>query len=357
MVSKVMLAVQACRSGVAAQLLIGVLLVTSATTAIAATNGPARAAEAGSLVPSAPVRAAGATPAPRAPLRIMPLGDSITSGVGSRTRSSYRADLYARLSRAGLAVDFVGSQRSGVGPDTDHEGHGGWTIDRIAGRVNGWLAASRPDVVLLHVGTNNVTLGESPAAIAAKLSALIDRIRAARPSAHLFVSQIIGSKVRAELAVDRRYNALIPAVVAAKGPMVRLVDQSGVNGIDLLDLHHPNDFGYAKMAYTFYAALQPAFNTSPHPWPAGVNPHRQRAGHRCLWRPVVRHGRTVGVTECRVWTLRTVPLRVDGVLRRVERWQTQRRVTQTYRTVVDGRRVTRTRRVLVWVGPGAFLRF
>lgn len=40
-------------------------------------------------------------------LRIMPLGDSITWGTGSSTTSSYRADLWNRVTAAGYALDFA----------------------------------------------------------------------------------------------------------------------------------------------------------------------------------------------------------------------------------------------------------
>src|SRR3954468_23529667 len=76
----------------------------------------------------------------KTPLRIMPLGDSITWGVGSARQSGYRAALYQRLTSAGLNVDFVGSMSRGTGPDRDNEGHKGWTIGRLAAHVDGWLA-------------------------------------------------------------------------------------------------------------------------------------------------------------------------------------------------------------------------
>jgi hypothetical protein len=209
----------------------------------------------------------------------------------------------------------------------------------------------------MHLGTNNITRGEAPEQVAAKLSALIDQIRAARPQARIVVSQIIGSKVRAELAADRAYNALLPAMVAQKGAAVTLVDQSGVNGIDLVDLHHPNDFGYAKMSYTYYRALEQLLGAPGRAWPTGENPHRQRSAVRCLWRPVHRDGRRQGITECRRWTLRTVQRRIDGFDTLVQRWQTPRLVTETYTATTGGRRVTRTRQVRRWFGAELFLNF
>ncbi|GAA3344158.1 hypothetical protein GCM10020358_46260 [Amorphoplanes nipponensis] len=286
-------------------------------------------------------------------LRVLPLGDSITLGTGSPTRSSYRVALAERLLRGGLQIDYVGSQSTGAGDDTDHEGHGGWDIDELATEVDGWLADASPDVVLLHAGTNNITKGDGPYATSRKLSALIDRIRAARPQAYIFVAQIIGSRVPRELAHDRIYNRLIPGLVAAKrDPLITVVNQSSVGGIDLHDLHHPNDFGYAKMAWNWYRAMAGVFGTSGD---TGANPYAQQSAYRCLAVKVVADGRVRHRTECRTWKLRTVVTRTDGVTRRVRAWQTLRTVKQTYRVRVAGGVRTRTRLVSKWTGPGDLL--
>jgi lysophospholipase L1-like esterase len=103
------------------------------------------------------VPALAAAPTVAAPIRIMPLGDSITFGMGSTTGSGYRAELWRRLvEQSGYGVDLVGSARTGTLPDIDHEGHSGWTIAQLSDSVDGWLAAATPDVVLLHIGTNDV---------------------------------------------------------------------------------------------------------------------------------------------------------------------------------------------------------
>ena len=204
-----------------------------------------------------------------APLRIMPLGDSITAGVGSRSGSSYRAVLYTQLRDAGVDVDFVGSQRAGPGADPDHEGHGGWTVQRVAEHIDGWLALYQPDVVLVHLGTNNVTRGETPRQIAGRLSVLVDRIRAARPQAYVLVSEIVASRVPSERVVDRRYNARVLRLAGQKGPLVCAVEQAPLTPGDLRDTHHPNDSGYRKMADSFFLALT---RVLPAPDPAAVRP-------------------------------------------------------------------------------------
>lgn len=229
------------------------------------------AALAGGLL--APVAPTAPTPAVAGGvLRIMPLGDSITRGVGESPHGNgYRVHLQRRLTTAGVTFDFVGSQSSGRGGDRDHEGHPAWTIDQLAAEVDGWIERHRPHVVLLHAGTNNITRGEDPREVAGKLSGLIDRVARRLPAAQIFVSTVVGTRVAGEVPANRAYNRLIPGVVAGKGPRVHLVDQSAVRGLSLYDRHHPNDFGYQQMAYTWYQALRAGI--APYWRAPSANPH------------------------------------------------------------------------------------
>jgi lysophospholipase L1-like esterase len=282
--------------------------------------------------------------------RVMALGDSITLGTGAPIRSSYRIDLAKRLLRGGMQIDYVGSESSGTGDDTEHEGHGGWGIGELSEWLEGWLADARPDIVLVHAGTNNITRGDGAYATADKLSAMIDQIRAVRPEAYIFVAQIISSRVPRELAEDRIYNQLIPGLVAAKNdPLISVVNQATVSGIDLHDLHHPNQFGYSKMAYNWYRAMAKVFHMKGN---TGTNPYAMQSTHRCLAAKVVLNGRVQHRTECRTWQLRTVTAEIDGVHRRVRTWQTLRTVKRAYRVRVAGKVRIRTRLVGKWTGPG-----
>jgi len=188
-------------------------------------------------------------------LRIMPLGDSITWGVGSQTRDSYRAPLARRLAAAGVRVDFVGSQRSGAEADPDNEGHPGWTIAQITTHVDRWLATYRPDVILLHIGTNDVARKARHAP--ARLAVLLGRIAADSPRTQVFVAKIIGLESGDQEPIAG-FNTAVARIVATEGPRFHLVDQSGVRGPDMWNRLHPNDEGYRKMARNWYAALERA---------------------------------------------------------------------------------------------------
>ena len=77
------------------------------------------------------------------PIRILPLGDSITSGFGPAVEGGYRTELYTKLINAGSAVDVVGALENANPPvalsDTDHEGQGGFRIDEIDAKFEGWF--------------------------------------------------------------------------------------------------------------------------------------------------------------------------------------------------------------------------
>ncbi|MFF4136515.1 ricin-type beta-trefoil lectin domain protein [Streptomyces mirabilis] len=120
------------------------------------------AAATGTEPPPSAARAA-ATPTG---LRLMPLGDSITWGVGSPSGHSYRGFLRNQLSTEGHALDFVGSGRGGTMSDPDNEGCSGWRIDQITGIADSVLARYRPNVVTLEIGTNDLNGGYRKMAVA-----------------------------------------------------------------------------------------------------------------------------------------------------------------------------------------------
>nr|WP_308437490.1 GDSL-type esterase/lipase family protein [Streptomyces lacrimifluminis] len=102
----------------------------------------------------------------------MPLGDSITWGVGSSTGNGYRGPLWDRLAADGHPLDFVGTLRGGSMPDRDNEGHSGFRIDQIASLADASLTRYRPNVVTLEIGTNDLNGNYQPSTASARLKSL-----------------------------------------------------------------------------------------------------------------------------------------------------------------------------------------
>ncbi|PQE04628.1 FG-GAP repeat domain-containing protein [Rutstroemia sp. NJR-2017a BBW] len=181
------------------------------------------------------------------PLRILPLGDSITWGSGSTQGNGYRLRLLTLLSEN--PVTYIGSQRSGSIVNNNNEGHPGAVVAQIedfATSSNG--LALRPNVILLLAGTNdvdrNVDLPTSPE----RMESSLDKLISACPDAVVLVAKIpeIGDEVKN--AVAQVFNAAIPDIVnvrALLGAKILTVDMGAVKG-------------YSQMADVWYAGIQEA---------------------------------------------------------------------------------------------------
>jgi lysophospholipase L1-like esterase len=201
-------------------------------------------------------------------IKIMPLGDSITYGAHSSTGGGYRFQLWTDLRVRRFPIDFVGSIQTGPASfDRENEGHPGWTINQIAAKVVNWLLTYRPNIILLHIGTNDFVKNVDPTHAPERLNQLLNLITTTLPSATVIVAQILSlprsTRLNAEVVA---YNAAIPRIVqadAAEGKHVQYVDMyHAVPPSMLPDQIHPNDAGYALMAKVWLYALLPLLSRS-----------------------------------------------------------------------------------------------
>ncbi|CAL9590004.1 hypothetical protein SUDANB6_05239 [Streptomyces sp. enrichment culture] len=198
------------------------------------------------------------------PVRIMPLGDSITGSPGC-----WRALLWNRLLSAGHTdIDFVGTlgpQGCGQEHDGDNEGHGGELATVVADRnlLPARLAATRPDIVVMHFGTNDVWSAIPPDRILAAYTRLVEQMRTDNPDMRILVAQIIPMNPATCAECAQRVvelNARIPgwarATTTDRSP-VTVVDQwTGFStAADTYDGVHPNASGDGKIAARWYPAL------------------------------------------------------------------------------------------------------
>jgi lysophospholipase L1-like esterase len=229
----------------------------------------------GSSIAALPHPAASA--AAPAPVRIMPLGDSITGSPGC-----WRSILWNRLQTTGYTnVDFVGTlgpQGCGQPYDGDNEGHGGFLATNVANQnqLPGWLSATRPDIVLMHFGTNDVWSNIAPATILTAFSTLVDQMRSSNPAMKIIVAQILPMAPSTCPECGQRvvaFNAQIPSWAASKStaqsPIVVVDQWTGFNtATDTYDGVHPSATGDQKMSDKWYPALVAALNgVTPTPTP------------------------------------------------------------------------------------------
>lgn len=233
------------------------------------------------LLTSAP--AAAAAPAGK----VLPLGDSITLGVGDGRScvggpngstckiGGYRPRLANELKNHAHTFDFIGTKRSGPDSltDKDHEGNSGFLIGQL---YSPWDAnkSKNPDIVLLMAGTNDIYSGQAANA-PQRLGFLIDRILQTASVKHVIVAKIppfVNSTKCAEKPnagqLDpqvQNFNNTIPGVVAARGSRASWVDMYSIisKSTDMADCVHPDQSGYEKIGTAWYNKIASRLTASP----------------------------------------------------------------------------------------------
>ncbi|MEU2444875.1 GDSL-type esterase/lipase family protein [Streptomyces althioticus] len=226
----------------------------------------------GLLAPAATAAPAPDTTAAADPVRIMPLGDSITGSPGC-----WRALLWNRLQGAGhTGIDFVGTlppQGCGVAHDGNNEGHGGELVTNVAnqGLLPARLAATRPDIVVMHFGTNDVWSDIAPDRDLAAYDTLLAQMRESNPDMRVLVAQLIPMNPATCADCGRRVadvNARIPAWAAGastdRSPVVVVDQWTGFDtATDTYDGVHPSAAGDEKIAARWFPALVAQLGNTP----------------------------------------------------------------------------------------------
>ncbi len=232
------------------------------------------------LVAIAALSALLATNPADAQTRLLPLGDSITHG--GQQHASYRYPLWFDLGQASYVVDFVGRESEIFGGDPpnlawypdyltvfdpDHEGYWGFRTDQIAGFIDAAAVAANPDIVMIHLGTNDIGQNGAAGVTAAdtNLRFIIDRLRVQNPSVTVLIARVIpigpGTSYFTNAAQVGPLNAVVDQIAVdldtAMSPVL-VVDQN--TGFDLgtmmqSDGLHPNTAGEAFMADQWEATL------------------------------------------------------------------------------------------------------
>ena len=224
-------------------------------------------------------------------IKIMPLGDSITQGDGDDTSQvGYRSKLFDLLEATGYNFTFVGSQSSGTSYtnnqlfDWDHEGHPGMEVGLPAydypnrpimlDNIDSYLTSNLPDILLFHMGTNDLNFGGSSTEVATQISlqlkqVIADHILISNPNSITFLAKIIHNNHVSETTLNSEIQTMYDALSPEQKQRIKLVDMHSSP-----ELIYPDDFsavgsgygdlhpirtGYDIMADKWFAALQNYF--------------------------------------------------------------------------------------------------
>ena len=204
----------------------------------------------------------------------MPLGDSITAD------TCYPKFLAQEFTAKGHTnYKFVGTvlndQNCNSAPNVQTEGHGGYLVSFLTTNtpsrtglgtlkeLQTW-AAEKPDIVLMHFGTNDVWSSVAPADIVSDYLFVINQFRNQNPNVIFFVSKIIsmnpsgcGNCTAGVAALDAQSPATWASTISTTTSPIYIVDQSATinTSTDTVDGVHPNPTGAQKMADVAYTAV------------------------------------------------------------------------------------------------------
>lgn len=245
----------------------------------------------------------------QAQLKIMPLGDSITQGellVTSSTgqpipfykpdrrrgltadgkrgvlaagNGGYRLPLEDMLAEMGWDFEMVGRRTQGGG---HHEGYPGYMTTDILPMLPEMLEVNDPDVVLLHIGTNDLPEPIDAEECYENILEMLDIIHDYNRDIEVVLAQIIPCLQNTELGVERypeiiRLNDLLTDAPESRS-YVSLVDMwtpfvetPGWESELMSDSWHPNGDGYYLMAEIWQDELDHVIHGRA-PYIASVNP-------------------------------------------------------------------------------------
>ena len=213
--------------------------------------------------------------------RVMAIGDSLTLGQGGSTTGGYRHTLWQKLAAAGLPFLPCGENTQPPYSDTGTgyygsrwSGFGGWKMADLMDGTPGsgsnqtgraipeWFASHNPHVLLLMIGTNDLTETSNQTTLRARFNALLDLIYDLRPSIPIVLAKI--PHLREPWGSTAQYGDMTAEVLAervALNPARKTVvaDMTAITGASKYsDAVHLGPTGYTEMADLWYDAVTTA---------------------------------------------------------------------------------------------------
>ncbi len=219
------------------------------------------------------------------PIRILCVGDSITQGgKEDRDEYTYRYPLQQKLHAADIPFDFIGSRQAGLQPnatwpeiapgipfDPDHEGYYGNKTAEVVGKVEAaWTDTSPdPDIVLIHLGTNDQKHGNFESTVQAPLREFITFLRSKNPQVTILLGHLNFNDSEGATAIRPLVQSLADELSTPESTVVTVDHYEGWQenpdkaDSDTFDWAHPNPQGQEKMAAKWFASLKNFLPRSP----------------------------------------------------------------------------------------------
>ncbi|CAH0057885.1 unnamed protein product [Clonostachys solani] len=203
-------------------------------------------------------------PTSKTSLRLMPLGGSVTYGVGSSSGNGYREFLRAMLVAHGYDPVIVGSRKSGSMSNNENEGWRGYRLDQIDKKVRSSVEKLAPNVFAINAGSNDCIQDFKLDEFKERMSGIVQFLWQTDPSSTVVLSTLLvngDDKVNSRvLRVNEQIRDLVVQETGRNNKIV-LADMHSVEGPqldDLVDGTHPGDTGYQLMAGIWFDAIQKA---------------------------------------------------------------------------------------------------
>jgi lysophospholipase L1-like esterase len=153
---------------------------------------------------------------------------------------------------------MIGSRQSGTMVDNDVEGWPGARIEQVAEKAE-LSIPSKPNLVLLHVGTNDMLQNFNVSTAHLRLGALVDHLFDTIPGVTVICSTLLPNLNAAAESNAQSFNAKIPALVAERLKAGKKILQADFSSFSTsligADGTHPTSDGYVKMADVWYQRI------------------------------------------------------------------------------------------------------
>ena len=183
-------------------------------------------------------------PAPTRTIKIMCVGDSITSGFGATDGNGYRTHLTELLDRQGIAANLTVCA------------YPGQTLRYVAPIAIAQLPTVQPDIVLVHLGTNDAMQNDLGTWLT-RYGQFLDQILASNPNVHVACGRISYGRDATVATREQTINGWISTAATTRAPRTATTDHTNIPPAWTVDGIHPGDAGYLRLAQNWTTTITP----------------------------------------------------------------------------------------------------